>query len=101
MRTRTAPARMSLLAFIRENPGLRRAEIAQRTHRGANATSRLLYGLHMTGYIVPSGVGKCTTWAAVECPEPKAMQVYKAKPIAPHVAPMARVSSVFELGAAA
>ena len=96
MRTRIAPARMALLAFIQENPGLRRAEIAQRTHRGANATSRLLYALHITGYIQPSGVGKCTTWTAVEQPEPKPMQTYKVRPIAP----MLRVSSVFELGAA-
>lgn len=93
--TRKAHAREALLAFISENPGLRRGEIAQRMHKGLNVTSRQLYMLHMTGYIKPSGVGNLTTWEAVENPEPKEAKRYTAAPIQSYAVPFAGANSIF------
>jgi DNA-binding IclR family transcriptional regulator len=97
--SRIAPGRAAALAIIQAYPGLRRADIAVRLHKSPNATSRLLYMLHQMGAIEPSGVGKLTTWTAVESATLRQMPVTQARPIAPmrNLFPGAR--SIFEVAA--
>lgn len=93
------PARDAVLAVIQANPGLRRAEIADRLHKGLNATSRLLYSLHKTGRIVPSGIGKLTTWAAVPgAPKVGMPTIYTAAPIQSYKVPFGGCNSIFSVG---
>jgi hypothetical protein len=94
---RTAPGRIALLAIIKANPGLRRARLAELARKSPNAISRLLYMMHQMGVIQPSGIGKLTTWTAVESATLRQMPGTKAQPIAPMVNPFPGARSIFEV----
>jgi len=99
MTTRIAPGRAEVFAIIKANPGLRRARIAELARKSPNATSRLLYMLHQMGAIQASGVGKLTTWHAIESVTLRQMPGTKAQPIAAMVNPFPGARSIFEVAA--
>ncbi len=97
MTTRIAPGRAAVFAIIQAHPNLRRADIATRLRKTPNAVGRLLYMLHQMGAIKPSGVGKLTSWTAVESATLRQMPGTKAQPIAPMQNPFPGARSIFEV----